>query len=163
MRAKRSPGSTLKPFLYGLAIDDGLIHPMTLLKDAPRRFAAYTPENFDRGFMGPVVAQDALIYSRNVPAIDLLSRMGHDNFHKFLLAGEVSRLRDSDHYGLAVILGGIELTMEELARLYAMLANGGQLRPLVKTVSNDKIAAPKRLLSPEGAVRRPERRGRRAE
>lgn len=151
MRAKRSPGSTLKPFLYGLAIDGGLIHPKTLLKDAPRRFAAYAPENFDRGFMGPVMAQDALIYSRNVPAIDLLSRIGHDNFHNFLLAGEVSRLRDADHYGLALILGGIELTMEELVRLYAMLANGGQLKPLVKTINNDQIVASKRLLSPEAS------------
>ncbi|MEJ2396177.1 MAG: transglycosylase domain-containing protein, partial [Candidatus Thiodiazotropha sp.] len=68
-RAKRSPGSALKPFVYALAMDQGLIHPMTLLKDAPKRYGAYTPENFDQKFLGPVLAKDALIKSRNVPAV----------------------------------------------------------------------------------------------
>jgi penicillin-binding protein 1C len=150
-RAKRSPGSTLKPFVYGLAIDRGLIHPMTLLKDAPKRFAAYTPENFDRGFMGPVVARDALIYSRNVPAIELLTRVGPETFHEFLIDGDVADLRDADFYGLAMILGGNELTMRELAGLYAMLANGGVIRPLVSIRGDDTLSEPKRLLSPEAS------------
>ena len=115
--AKRSPGSTLKPFVYGLALDAGIIHPMSLLKDAPARFAAYTPENFDRGFMGPLKAEDALIYSRNVPAIELLSKVGHENFLDFLIDAKVSDLRDADHYGLAMILGRNELTMQELVAL----------------------------------------------
>ena len=80
-RARRSPGSTLKPLLYALALDGGLIHPMTLLEDAPRRYAAYTPENFDRGFMGPVFARDALIHSRNVPAVGLLADLGVERTH----------------------------------------------------------------------------------
>jgi penicillin-binding protein 1C len=150
-RAKRSPGSTLKPFVYGLAIDHGLIHPMSLLKDAPKRFAAYTPENFDRGFMGPIVAKDALIYSRNVPAIDLLAEVGHDTFHQFLVAGDVSGLQSPDFYGLAMVLGGNELTMEELAGLYAMLANGGVSRSLISIKDDDSRLSRKRLLSPEAS------------
>jgi penicillin-binding protein 1C len=150
-RAKRSPGSTLKPFVYGLAIDYGVIHPMTLLKDAPKRFAAYTPENFDRGFMGPIVARDALVYSRNVPAIELLARVGHDNFHDFLIEGDVAGLRNPEFYGLAMILGGNELTMQELAGLYAMLANGGVARPLVTVKGDDSSQSVKRLLSPEAS------------
>jgi penicillin-binding protein 1C len=150
-RAKRSPGSTLKPFVYGLAIDHGLIHPMSLLKDAPKRFAAYTPENFDRGFMGPIVVRDALIYSRNVPAIELLAEVGHESFHQFLVAGDVSGLQSPDFYGLAMVLGGNELTMEELAGLYAMLANGGVSRSLISVKDDDSNLSGKRLLSPEAS------------
>ena len=149
-RARRSPGSTLKPFVYGMALDRGLIHPMSLLKDAPRRFAAYTPENFDRGFLGPVTAQDALVYSRNVPAIELLLQVGHDQFHQFLAEANVANLADADHYGLAMVLGGIELSMEELLQLYAMLANGGVLQPLRQTMAQTQEAG-QRLLSPEAA------------
>ncbi len=148
--AKRSPGSTLKPFVYGMAIDRGLIHPASLMRDAPRRFAAYTPENYDRGFMGPISATDALVYSRNVPAIELLTHVGHTEFHAFLERGEVRDLVDPDHYGLAMVLGGIELTMEEVLKLYAMLANGGNLRPLSRTL--DRAPDPgTRMLSPEAS------------
>ena len=149
--AKRSPGSTLKPFVYGLALDQGIIHPMSLLKDAPARFAAYTPENFDRGFMGPIKAEDALIYSRNVPAIELLSKVGHETFHEFLTDADVSKLRNADHYGLAMILGGNELTMKELIALYAMLANEGIVQPLVMIPDGESAHFHKRLLSPEAS------------
>jgi len=149
--AKRSPGSTLKPFVYGLAIDGGIIHPMSLLKDAPRRFAAYTPENFDRGFMGPIFAQDALVYSRNVPAIELLAEVGHETFHDFLVDGRVGDLRNADYYGLAMVLGGNELTMRELVRLYAMLANGGQNKPLVSVPGQEFAKSDPRLLSAEAS------------
>lgn len=148
--SKRSPGSTLKPFVYGMAMDDGIIHPGTMLKDAPTRYAAYTPENFDRGFMGPIKAQDALIYSRNVPAIQLLSRVGHGRFHQFLVDAGIEGLREPDHYGLAMVLGGNELTMQEIARLYAMLANDGLLRPLVRT-ANETSSASIRLMSREAS------------
>ncbi|MEM8981422.1 MAG: penicillin-binding protein 1C [Pseudomonadota bacterium] len=147
-RAKRSPGSTLKPFVYALALEDGLIHPMTLLKDVPYRFAAYTPENFDRGFAGPIVARDALIYSRNVPAIRLLQSIGLERLHRLLTIGGVGGLRSASHYGLAAVLGGNELTMAELVRLYAMLANGGVDRPLRYRV-DDPVANGARLLSAE--------------
>jgi penicillin-binding protein 1C len=149
--AKRSPGSTLKPFVYGLALDQGIIHPMSLLKDAPTRFAAYTPENFDRGFMGPIKAEDALIYSRNVPAIELLSRVGHRTFNKFLSDADVSGLRDADYYGLAMILGGNELTMKELVALYAMLANHGVAQPLLTIPDVEAAQFQKQLLSPEAS------------
>ncbi|MEN7342125.1 MAG: penicillin-binding protein 1C [Pseudomonadota bacterium] len=150
-RAKRSPGSTLKPFVYGMAIDQGHIHPGSLLKDAPRRFAAYTPENFDRGFLGPIKAQDALIYSRNVPAVDLLSRVGLDAFHDFLTRAGVSGLAHPDHYGLAMVLGGNEVTMRELVAQYAMLENRG-MHKLLRSRQTDPVApSGEQLLSPEAS------------
>ena len=130
VRAPRSPGSTLKPLLFGLALDRGLIHPMTLLEDAPRRYAAYTPENFDRGFLGPVFARDALIHSRNVPAVGLLAELGVARFRDWLRDAGVEGLRPAEEYGLSLALGGSEITMEELAQLYAMLASGGHWREL---------------------------------
>ncbi|HEX5787008.1 MAG TPA: penicillin-binding protein 1C, partial [Woeseiaceae bacterium] len=148
--ARRSPGSTLKPFLYGLAIDRGLVHPMTLLEDAPRRYASYAPENFDRGFMGPVFAQDALIYSRNVPAIELLNRLGLDAFHGLLADGGVADLQSAEHYGLAMILGGLEMSMEELVALYAALPGGGIVREPVRTADAES-ADGSRILSAESA------------
>ena len=149
-RARRSPGSTLKPLLYALALDDGLIHPMTLLEDAPRRYAAYTPENFDRGFMGPVFARDALIYSRNVPAVGLLADLGVERFRDWLHSAGVTGLRSAADYGLALALGGSEVTMEELVRLYATLAAGGLWRDIV-VVPGSAPGAPQRLLSPEAS------------
>ena len=83
-RAKRSPGSALKPFIYGLGLDQGLIHPMTMLKDAPMSFGSYNPENFDNDFEGPIKAKDALVKSRNVPAVDIASRLAPPGFHGFL-------------------------------------------------------------------------------
>ena len=80
VRATRSPGSTLKPFLYGLALDDGLIHSESLLVDAPQSFGDYRPANFDPAFNGPVSAADALRLSLNVPAVDLLDRLGPGRF-----------------------------------------------------------------------------------
>jgi membrane carboxypeptidase/penicillin-binding protein PbpC len=74
-RSARSPGSTLKPFVYALAMDQGLIHPLTMLKDAPRSFGEFNPENFDRDFVGPIRAADALARSRNIPAVTLASQL----------------------------------------------------------------------------------------
>ena len=148
--AKRSPGSTLKPFVYGLAMDRGLIHPMTMLKDAPKRFAAYTPENYERGFMGPVFAADALVYSRNLPAIELLAAVGPEAFNRFLLQAGVRDLRGHDYYGLAAVLGGMELSMREIVALYAMLANDGVYRPLIDDVQSETTAG-RRMMSAEAA------------
>ncbi|MDJ0911850.1 MAG: penicillin-binding protein 1C, partial [Woeseiaceae bacterium] len=148
--AKRSPGSTLKPLVYGMALDQGLIHPMTMLRDAPQRFAAYAPENFDRGFLGPVFARDALTLSRNVPAADLLYRVGTHEFYGLLEEASVGELQSPDHYGLAAVLGGIELTMEELVSLYAMLANDGVWRPL-RTEHGPSTFGGQRLLSAEAS------------
>ena len=128
--AKRSPGSTLKPFLYALALDQGVLHTKTVLKDAPTAFGPFSPENFDGRFMGPVAADEALIRSRNVPAVSVAARLSRPSLYDFLKASGVARMASETHYGLALSLGGGEVTMEELARLYAMLANGGQLRPV---------------------------------
>jgi len=74
-RSPRSPGSTLKPFVYALALEQGLIHPLSILSDAPHSFGEYNPENFDREFLGPIHATDALARSRNIPAVALAARL----------------------------------------------------------------------------------------
>jgi penicillin-binding protein 1C len=128
--SKRSPGSTLKPFIYGLALDQGLIHSATILKDAPKSFGAFSPENFDGRFTGPISAQDALIRSRNVPAVELASRLSRPSLYDFLKMAGVQKLASESHYGLALVLGGGDVTMAELAQLNAMLANRGQWQEL---------------------------------
>lgn len=149
-RARRSPGSTLKPFVYALGIEQGLIHPLTLLKDAPLSFGGFNPENSDREFSGPVRVRDALIRSRNIPAVFVASRLTQPSLHRFLQDAGVRDLRDESHYGLALALGGGEMTMEELATLYAMLAEGGKLRPL-RQVMNQPPVEGRQLLSPEAS------------
>jgi penicillin-binding protein 1C len=145
-RARRSPGSALKPFIYALAIDQGLVHPMTVLKDTPQAFGAQSPENFDGEFAGPVSVQDALVRSRNVPAVAVGLQLRRPGFRDFLATAGVARLEDADHYGLALYLGGAEVTMRELAALYAALANGGIWEP-VRDEAGAPRAAPRRLLS----------------
>jgi penicillin-binding protein 1C len=147
---KRSPGSTLKPFIYGLALDQGLIHPATVLKDVPRSFGSYNPENFDYDFMGPIKARDALVLSRNIPAIFLASQLGKHNLYQLLNEAEVTNLKSESFYGLALTLGGAELSMSELTSLYAMLQNEGVWRPLRKQVTEPPSSG-KRLLSPEAS------------
>ena len=128
--AKRSPGSTLKPFIYALAFDQGVLHPMTVLKDAPTSFGPFTPENFDGRFVGPITAQDALTRSRNVPAVSVAAKLTRPGLYDLMKSSGVINLASEKHYGLALTLGGGEVTMEELARMYAMLANGGELKPI---------------------------------
>ena len=156
--AKRSPGSTLKPFIYALALDQGLLHPRTMLKDAPTSFGAFSPENYDGQFVGPLSAQDALIRSRNIPAVSVAARLSRPNLHGFLQLNQVSRLQSEAHYGLALVLGGGEVTMEELARMYAVLANGGRVRQLAYTRDDARAQAaedadhpPLQVLSEEAA------------
>jgi len=149
-RSPRSPGSTLKPFVYALALEQGLIHPLSILADAPRRFGEYNPENFDREFLGPIRACDALARSRNVPAVELASHLAHPTLYQFLTAAEVHLPKAESFYGLALPLGGAEVSLQDLVRLYAALANSGELRPL-RFTTRDRIAAPKRILSPEAA------------
>lgn len=148
--AKRSPGSALKPFIYALAIDQGLIHPMTVLKDAPTSFGPFSPENFDGRFIGPITATDALIRSRNVPAVALAAQLAQPTLYQFLRSAGIARMASEKHYGLALALGGGEVTVEELATLYAMLANRGQLAPLRYFVDEPATAGP-RLLSEEAS------------
>ena len=149
-RARRSPGSTLKPLIYALALDQGLIHPHSLLIDMPQSFAGYDPENFDGHFRGPISAAEALRTSRNVPALTLAAALKHPGLYDFLRRAGVEFLSGEEHYGLSLVLGGAEVTMRELGGLYAMLANKGVWRPLrlLKNVRED-TASP--LISPEAA------------
>lgn len=151
LRMQRSPGSALKPFIYALALDEGLIHPNSLLRDAPVSFDGYDPENFDRAFAGPIRARDALIQSRNIPAIDLESRLQPDrNLYTVLRDAGVRRLQPEEHYGLTLALGSAGISPEELAALYASLANRGVFRPL--RFEQDQPDAPGvPLFSPEAA------------
>jgi penicillin-binding protein 1C len=150
-RARRSPGSTLKPFVYALALDQGLIHPLSILGDAPVNFGSYAPDNFDRDFRGPISARDALRMSRNIPAIKLAARLHGPDLYDLLKDAGIAGLRDKSSYGLSLVLGGAEVTARELAMLYAALANDGELRPLVYQTSDSLPESRKRLFSPEAS------------
>ncbi len=150
VRATRSPGSTLKPFLYGLAIDDGLVHSGSLLVDAPMGFGDYRPANFDPSFNGPVAVDEALRLSLNVPAVDLLDRVGPARFAARLAhAGVTLRFPRGSPPNLSLILGGTGTSLEELVGAYAALNRGG----LAGAVRYTPDAPPdgRRLLSPEAA------------
>jgi penicillin-binding protein 1C len=152
--AKRSPGSTLKPFIYALAMDQGLIHPLSVLKDAPAAFGPFSPENFDGTFIGPVTARDALIRSRNVPAVGLAAKLSQPSLYDFLKRAGVARMASEKHYGLALALGGGDVSMEELITLYGVLANRGVLQPLQYRKSmqqRDATDVGVRLLSEEAS------------
>ncbi len=148
--AKRSPGSALKPFVYALAVDQGLIHPLSVLKDAPTAFGTFSPENFDGRFVGPISATEALIRSRNVPAVALSARLSQPSFYEFLRSAGISQLAPERHYGLALALGDAEVTLEETAALYAMIANHGLLRPL-RHRGEEPLIPGTRLLSEEAS------------
>jgi penicillin-binding protein 1C len=137
----RSPGSTLKPFLYALAIDRGIALPGYLVADVPNQYGTYRPRNFDNDFAGLVTLRDALAKSLNLPFIDLLARLGVEHFIGELERMDVSRARAiPGTYGLSMIVGGIELTPLEVAGMYATLAEDGRYRPL-RLVDTDAIGA----------------------
>ncbi len=135
----RSPGSTLKPFLYALAIDRGLALPGYLVSDVPSQYGTYRPRNFDGDWAGLVTLEDSLSRSLNLPFIDLLGRLGVEHFISELERMGVSVARAvPGQYGLSLIVGGIELTPLEIAGLYATLAEDGNYRPL-RLVDTDPI------------------------
>ncbi|MGG4610283.1 penicillin-binding protein 1C [Providencia sp. Me31A] len=148
--AKRSPGSTLKPFIYALGIDQGILHPLTILKDVSTSFGNYHPENFDLRFLGPISATNALNYSRNIPAVEISSQLKSPNLYQFLQASGVNNMASESHYGLSLVLGGGEITAQELAKLYGILANRGELRSL-RFDQSTPIEKPIRLLSEEAS------------
>ena len=125
-RAVRSPGSALKPALFALAFDLGLVRPGTVLADLPERFGSYAPENFDGGFAGRVTAAEALRRSLNLPAVALLARLGPGEFAAWLgRAGAPPRLPRGGDASLPLALGGAGVTLREVAGLYAALGAGG--------------------------------------
>jgi penicillin-binding protein 1C len=131
-QALRSPGSTLKPFIYALAFENGVAHPETILDDRPARYGVYAPENFDLSFQGVVTARQALQLSLNVPAVELLAEIGPAHFLARLRnAGADLAVPPEAAPGLAVGLGGLGIKLIDLARLYAGLARGGRVPELV--------------------------------
>jgi penicillin-binding protein 1C len=152
-RAPRSPGSALKPFIYALAFESGIAHPETVLFDRPTRYGAYTPENFDLGFQGTVTARHALQMSLNLPAIELLADVGPANFLARLHgAGAVITLPKDAPPGLAIGLGGLGISLTDLARLYVGLARGGETPPLIERLGADSAAmGPRRVTDPVAA------------
>ena len=129
--APRSPGSTLKPFLYALAFDDGGLIPASRLLDVPRDYAGYVPENYDGLYHGRVTARMALVRSLNAPAVALLARTGLERFLDLLHRGGLETLsRPAGRYGLPLILGAGEVRLLDLANLYATLAAEGLHRPV---------------------------------
>ncbi|MCW8987127.1 MAG: penicillin-binding protein 1C, partial [Gammaproteobacteria bacterium] len=128
--ARQSPGSTLKPFIYALGIEQGLIHSQSLLKDSPTSFGNYNPENFDEEFSGPITVQESLNKSRNIPAIHVATLLKQPDLYDFMKKAKVNLPKSKKHYGLALVLGGAEVRMDELAGLYAVLANKGQHKKL---------------------------------
>jgi len=130
----RSPGSTLKPFIYGMAFDDGLAAPATRIADLPRRYSGYQPDNFDRRFRGDVTIAEALQHSLNIPAVTTLDGVGARRFNAALGFAGARPLRPrqaGQDSGLAVALGGAGLTLRQVGVLYAALGDGGEARPLV--------------------------------
>jgi penicillin-binding protein 1C len=150
-QALRSPGSTLKPFIYGLGFEDGLLHPETLIDDKPARFGTYTPENFDLTFQGTVTVRRALQMSLNVPAIAVLTKVGVSRLSARLTqTGAGLVLPKGEAPGLAMGLGGVGIKLNDLVMLYTGLARGGAALPLTERADAEKPNA-RRLLDPVAA------------
>lgn len=149
----RSPGSTLKPFIYGMGFDAGLAHPETLIEDAPVRYGLYTPENFDGKFHGTVTIRKALQKSLNIPAVKMLASIKPSRFAaRFRYAG----LHKSMPNNLTIALGGVGFSLFDLSKAYLHIANPGQAievheQPLNKPVSQQTIFRHRPLLSEKAA------------
>ena len=152
-RRYRSPGSTLKPFIYGLAMDDGILSTSTWIEDAPTRFGGYQPENFNHRYYGQVRIHEALRHSLNVPAVAVLDKVGGNRFEKGLKSSGIDVVRlggDSEEAGLALALGGAGVTLNDLAAGYAAIATGGETRAL-RWREADPLSNPVKLMSRETA------------
>lgn len=149
--AIRSPGSTLKPLVYGLAFDQGLAHPETLIDDRPTAFGTYVPQNFDGAFRGTLRVRDALQQSLNIPVITLTEAISPNRLIAHLRRAGVRTELPGGQPGLAIALGGIGVTLEGLVQLYAGLGNGGVSVPLFFNSESDQDASATRFLSPESA------------
>ena len=151
-RAPRSPGSALKPFIYALAFEEGLAHPETTLFDRPARYGAYAPENFDLGYRGTVTARKALQMSLNLPAIELLADVGPATFLARLhAAGAEIALPKEAPIGLAIGLGGLGVSLTDLARLYSGIARGGEAPALIERLDGKPFIGERRVTDPVAA------------
>jgi penicillin-binding protein 1C len=156
-RALRSPGSSLKPFIYAFAFEQGLAAPETKVADTRLAFAGYEPENFDRVFHGEVTAAQALQYSLNVPAVAMLAQVGPEAFEARLEGAGARLVRPrvgAADPGLALALGGDGIALRDLVMLYAALGDGGMARPLVWTEAEARRSKGpgRRLVSAEAAA-----------
>ena len=146
-RALRSPGSSLKPFIYAFAFEQGVAAPETKLSDTRLAYEGYEPENFDRSFHGDVTAREALANSLNVPAVSLMARVGPAAFERRLQSAGVTTVRPKTGLadpGLALALGGLGISLRDLATLYAALGDDGLAKPLAWTEddASDTARAP---------------------
>jgi len=150
--AVRSPGSTLKPLIYGLGFEQGFLHPESLVEDQPTDFSGYAPENFDGRYHGWVTVRDALRWSLNIPAVMVLEKLGPANLlARMRRAGVRAALPGSDPPGLAIGLGGLGISLEDLVTLYAAIARGGGAVALVHRPDEVAPGEGPRLLSAEAA------------
>ena len=154
VRTRRQPGSTLKPFLYALALDNRIITAASLLSDTPLDIPTergiYRPENYDRRFKGLVSARTALASSLNIPAVRLLMLVGPGPFVDKLRDLGLTGLRDGDYYGYSLALGSLETSLYEMVNAYRTLANGG-VRSGLTLVPGAGKGTVKRVFSPEAA------------
>lgn len=145
-RAIRSPGSTLKPLIYGMAFDQGLVHPETLIHDGPVAFGGYAPQNFDGEFRGDVRVRDALQLSLNIPVVKLTNELGPARVMAALRQSGADPQLPGGAPGLAISLGGIGLSLHDLVQLYAGLAQGG-MGPVLRVDQNTEPQNAGRLVS----------------
>lgn len=141
-QTRRSPGSALKPFIYGMAFDALLLHPLTMIPDAPGLVAGYAPHNFDYAFHGAVTAQTALRQSFNVPAVEVLSRVGPRRFIASLRQAGATIALPSGSPSLAVALGGLGISLHDMVMLYAALADDGFAAQLVSRAAITPVRRP---------------------
>ncbi len=149
-RAARSPGSTLKPLVYGLAFDEGLAHPETLMEDRPTVFGTYAPQNFDRMYRGTIRVREALQLSLNIPVVALTEALGPAKLLAALRRAGVDAQVPGGQPGLAVALGGLGVTLEDMVQLYAAIARGGVSLPLTHRMDGTR-AEGARVLSASAA------------
>lgn len=149
-RIRRSPGSALKPFIYGLAFEEGLVAQETIIEDRPSDFSGYRPRNFDMTYQGDVSVRKALQLSLNVPAVRLLEAVGPTRLMVRFRRAEVQAvLPPGETPGLAIGLGGLGITLRDLTQLYAALANRGMPVKLGDGITDDaKVIVGEPLLDP---------------
>ncbi|WP_245418462.1 penicillin-binding protein 1C [Cohaesibacter intestini] len=150
-RALRSPGSALKPFIYGLAFEEGLVRDQTLIDDRPVNFGGYRPKNFNMDYQGEVTIREALLQSLNVPVVALLDAIGPQRLMGRIRQGGVkAELPEGETIGLAVGLGGMGLSLKDLTQLYTLFANDGRVRPL-RLQAKDTVPSELTEASPEAS------------